>query len=162
MKNDINCALEKILPTVISNVEDDYKNVIEKYYKMYFVDSYGSLFNENKNINVERIISLEINSWKNRTSNEKKFLLIPDKALQEILSISNSAMSKAIDRIQNNVIITEDEFNSCYSKLYDNLKEVLEFNKEVAEVNLADAELDLKFAAGLSDVTSIRVGSYKR
>ena len=167
--NNIICQLvdsmeQSIISKVSSNME---KEKICQGYKEYLVLSYQPVVSEQQHDkdNTQQLFTFLLDTekqrWANSTIEEIRSLLLPDENFFELQRIAEEVFSKALHTATTKIAI---ENNNLYQKLFlalnMNAEKVEDFNKNNADEILSNALLDLGYAFGKSDVTSLRLSHY--
>jgi len=139
----------------IDLISNEFSNYITQKYK-YFNDKNVENTKRKNLINV--IIDKEINIWGNSDVIIKKQLVMHDENLQKIFYISSKSFAYARRKLTENMLLSETEANSIKLELNKYFNLVLDHNKEIAERQLSEINLDLDYATGkIENITSIRL-----
>lgn len=148
-----------IIELILGKIRAEYKDVVAKGYLNYLKNIYSDFeFNQNdykKVINILRTIQYE--KWS--TSSELYILkeLTYDENLLKIKSLSSNATSYAISRLETGKQISSETYIEIANQFDDLINKVYSFNRKEANLNIADGKMDLLFATGNSDNTSLRI-----
>lgn len=136
---------------------------IKNYYMDYIKKSYaefdnGQITDKNK-INI--LVELENNKWLNESPDYKKAFIIPDENLKRLSEISSFAYDMAKNRLKNDVMASDINLSEYLSKIEELKNKVYNFNIYLARELVSETILDLQYALGQTDDTSIRIGRIK-
>lgn len=126
-----------------------YKESIENYIAAGIEDKVNELIEEQTNL------------WKNKSLEERKSELLPDEAKENIISASNMALEMARQRIKEGKIQTDEELYKKLKEILEDTTQVKEYNKRKIKEAVSEGVVDLDFAYGLSEFTSLRIGRYR-
>lgn len=164
-KNSVlNEILNILIPEFLNNIDIDEQVFISNQFLIYFNDKYSSLDiselpEKAKEILINQIVNREFNNWKNATAEQKKSIIIKDESLQNLYILSHQAFSKAINRLNNNELISKKEANNLKKLLEETFNNIQEHNKNKAENELSEAMLDIDYASGIiTNISSLRLG----
>ena len=110
---------------------------------------------------VNELIEEQTNLWKNKSLEERKSELLPDESKENIISASNMALEMARQRIKEGKIQTDEELYKKLKKILEDTTQVKEYNKRKIKEAVSEGLVDLDFAFGFTECTSLRVGRYK-
>ena len=160
----MNDGVEKIYDNTKSIIEKKFfayeRDEILKSYKDYLYSRYGKFNNIEKGL--DKLCQLEIKFFENKDKNYIKSLIIKDYNYEELCNLSKQAKMYALSRINDNLLIDANSYNDIIksmNKIFDKIKP---YNKNAAKMVYSEAIVDLEFAAGLTDNTSLRVGRMNR
>lgn len=162
--NNINEMIDKIysntINLVLNGFEDKYIELIKQKYYEKIRKKYLTLENKIKNYNAsyEIFYQFEQSNWNKKTIEEKKSIFIDDINLNQIVDIASFSYESAKNRLINNIIISEQYANKLINKLKELDKNVLDFNKDLSNWYLSESIMDLSYACGKTDNTSLRIG----
>ena len=165
-------AIKKIydntINIVLNEIDEESKESISYFYYEYLNEIYKKI--DIKNINIEKAIqifsNLELLKWKNMSAIVKKMELIKDEALDNIRAISSIALNFAKQKVETR---NRNEENTCdtldkekadkyIQKLNTYLSQVKDYNKQLANYYVSEGIMDLNFASGKTNYTSLRIG----
>ena len=106
----------------------------------------------------EVILDFEKNSLELLTLNEKKSLYVEDKAFNKIRDISNNAVELAWQRKEKGILVLSSLVDEYERQLKELLGLVADFNENISEILVSESLVDLAYACGKSDNTSLRMG----
>ncbi len=157
----IEIIYNKTIKTFMYGLPDD--DNIKNYYMDYIKKSYeefdkGQIVDKNK-INI--LVELENNKWSNESPEYKKSFIIPDENLKKLSEISEFAYDIAKNRLKNDIINSNINLSEYLLKIEKLNKKVYDFNIFLASELVSETILDLQYATGKSEDTSIRIGRLK-
>ena len=154
----INRLYEENLPVVLDGIQDEYKEEVKVNYKKDLEDRFLEDYKDFKELDklYEILSRAEGNSWKNSDVNYKLYLLINDDALNKLSDLSSYGATKAIERQNNDTLISEEDANKDIKEMEKLLDEVKPFNKELAEELFSDGKLDYLNASNQTEYHSLR------
>lgn len=144
--------IEGVEPSYLEEMRKNYiKTLNLKYYDDYKdYDDFDMLF--------EAIMDFEKSSLEFLTPGEKKSLYIKDEAYEKIQEISRNAESLAWNRKETGEIAETPLCENYIYQLTVLLNQVADFNKNVAEILVSESLVDLAYACGRTENTSLRMG----
>lgn len=163
MKN-LNDLINKVYSNNIDIVlngfnEKDIDGVKKKYLEM-LTGQYAGIDKITNDFDkvYEKFIKFENSKWSRKKIDEKKRIFIEDPALNQIIDIASIAYQGAQDRLNNNTLMAKEYSSELINKLVELDKNVLEFNKDLSKWYLSEAGMDLTYACGNTENTSLRIG----
>ena len=109
----------------------------------------------------ERILMLEYNEWKELSLNIRKQMLLKDNALEEIINLTGQGQKWAMERVDSNTLISSEITEKYINRINQLLPLVQEYNNQLANWYVSEGTMDLLYACGKTDNTSLRIGRYK-
>lgn len=164
MNEIINLIYDNLLEIVLQDFSYEERDIIAKAYKAYLIDSYSNLIRNNSDDDgkvTQVILNMERIKWLNQTQDIKKSNLLKDEMLDKLGYLSNLALKYAMAKLQgklDEINITEEQASSYIEMMREYAKNVLPFNKSIADTYLSEGILDFQYAVGLSSNMSLRLG----
>ena len=81
--------------------------------------------------------------------------------LGEIINITSEGYKGAVERLNNNVLMSVEIAEKYINRINELLPLVQEYNKQLASWYVSEGSMDLLYACGKTDNTSLRIGRYK-
>lgn len=165
--NSVNDVIQKLYYNLINVISNDFeesdKKEIQVEYMKILNNRYSELpFNTTEYEKLyEKLFKLEYNEWSNLSLDMKKHVLLKDLALDEIINITSEAFKYAQERLNKNILISNEiaeQYISRLSELYDSVKE---YNKQLANWHISEGIMDLKYSSGQTENMSMRIGHIK-
>ena len=156
----VNLVFLKDVPEEMKdNLENLYKKNIETQY-LSLIEKIDSLEKFNKVL--EYIVRVETELWGNASLEGKLSYLVKDAAYNDLNALSLKIFQLARERQEKQLILSDAEQNQFRKQLDDLLSKVMQMNQNRAKILYSEALLDLNYAYGLSEFTSLRLGSYNK
>lgn len=152
---------DSIINYVLSDIEEENKSEISDEYMKYLSRSYSNLNISEENFDkiCDAFIKRETNRWKNRPENYKKSQLLKDENLNRIREISLTALDYAKKRLFDHTIQLEEvEAKGLIEQMEKCIKLVKPFNMNLAKTYISEGTIDLLYASGKTEYTSLRIG----
>ena len=164
MEEFINYVYDKTISYVIKDFSLKELEEVEKSYREYLEFQYSDVVNEtNIEKSKEVFTKVEIENFKNAPKIKKQIILLKDLALDEVKYFSDYARVYADERRCNDrIIITSDQARSYIKQMEQLVKQVRDFNLEIANKLLSESIVDFLYASGISDNMSLRSARYKK
>lgn len=161
----MNELIEKVTLEATKGVDEKEKvemqSKLENQLNYVYKDSIESYIAMGKEDKVNEIIAEQTNLWKNKSLEQRKSELLKDEAKENIISASNTALEMAKKRIKEGKIQNDHELYNKLKNVLENTTQVKYFNKaKIADI-ISEGLVDLDFAFGFTECTSLRVGRYK-
>ena len=161
----MNELIEKVTLEATKGVDEKEKvemqSKLEKQLNYVYKDSIESYIAMGKEDKVNEIIEEQTNLWKNKSLEQRKSELLKDEAKENIISASNTALEMAKKRIKTGEIQNDHELYNKLKNVLEDTTQVKYFNKaKIADI-ISEGLVDLDFAFGFTECTSLRVGRYK-
>jgi len=160
MTDVIKKVYDEMIFTVCLGIEEEYHPLIEQNYFNILMRRYSETdvrLKLNDYSKVYTIVrNIEYKSWVSLSPSAKKFLLIDDPALNEILCISNHGSSLAIQRAKDGSRISTEQANAMIQKMHELYASVHAENRFTAEKHISEGTVDLMFASGQTNGVSLR------
>ena len=158
----LNKVLKTLTPVLLENIPINVQNTLLNEYQKYLEDNYSSFndtySNEKANILIELLVEREFKKMKDLDQNDKKRLIIKDENKEKLFYLSMKAFGFAKNRVDNQVLITKEEYEKLKLELSETFELIKSFNKESLKFELSEASLDLEYAAGnITDIRSLRL-----
>lgn len=157
--------IEKVTSEATKGVSQDEKeemrSKLEKQLRYVYKDSIESYIAVRMEDKVNDIIEEQTNLWKNKSLEQRKAELLRDEAKEKIISASNTALEMAKERIKKGKIQTDEELYNRLKNVLEDTTKVKEFNKKKIEEDVSEGLVDLDFAFGFTECTSLRIGRYR-
>lgn len=155
-------VLTTLTPELLKNIPKGEQNLLLNEYQKYLEDNYNSFDDtysiEKANILIELLVERELRKIKDLDIDDKKRLIIKDENKEKLFYLSMKAFGYAKNRVDNEVLISEEEYKQLKQKLEETFKLVKSFNKESLKLELSEAKLDLEYAVGnITDIRSLRL-----
>lgn len=132
---------------------------IKNMYLSYIIRTYSRL--ELNDMNIGYYSDLEVIKWKDFSIYGKMSIISEDISLDELIKLSMEGLHFA-DQFRKEGIMLDKKIASEKIKLMnDLLNKVLKFNKELATYYYSEGILDFSYAAGLTNLMSLRTGRSK-
>lgn len=158
----INIVIDGLEQENIEIAKEEYKRQLKEYiltmeseikkYK-FIINDYEQLYNG--------ILKSEEEKWSNLPIGIKKNKLLKDEALNEIINISSEGYKKAEERLYNNKFTPIEYSEEKIKKLKELRELVKEYNKALSDWYISEGTMDLKYASGQTENTSLRIGHLK-
>lgn len=156
-QNIIKEVFKNTINIVLIDVPDDLKKEFYESYYRYLITRY--LKNDLKQQDVESIVNFEIRHWKRADCELKLHRILEDKAYDVISKVSSNAFDLAYKRLKDEQILIDEKTANNYIKiLEDNLDKVRSFNVERVKMVVSEGIMDLLYASGQTEDTSLRIG----
>lgn len=139
--------------------DDNIKNYYMDYIKKSYAEFDNGQIKDKNKINI--LVELENNKWLNESPDYKKSFIIPDENLKMLSEISSFAYDMAKNRLKNDVLTSDINLSEYLSKIEELKNKVYDFNIYLARELISETILDLQYAIGQSEDTSIRIGRIK-
>ena len=160
----MNSGVEKIYDKTKSIIERKFysyeRDEILKAYKDYLYSRYGKFNNIDNGL--DKLCQIEIKFFENKDKDYIKSLLIKDYNYEALYNLSKQAEMYALYRLRENSLIDADTYNGIIKSMNEVFDKVKPYNKTAAKMIYSEAIVDLEFAAGLTENTSLRVGRMSR
>ena len=157
--------IEKVTSEATKGVSQDEKeemqSKLEKQLNFVYRDSIESYVAAGMEDKVNDIIEEQANLWKNKSLEQRKSELLRDEAKENIISASNTALEMAKERIKEGKIQTDEELYNRLKNVLKDTTKIKEFNKKKVEEDVSEGLVDLDFAFGFTECTSLRIGRYR-
>ena len=157
--------IEKVTSEATKGVSQDekteMKSKLEKELNFVYGDSIESYVAAGMEDKVNDIIEEQTNVWKNKSLEQRKSELLRDEAKENIISASNTALEMAKERIKEGKIQTNEELYNRLKNVLEDTTKIKEFNKKKVEEDVSEGLVDLDFAFGFTECTSLRIGRYR-
>lgn len=157
----INQIYTNVINIVIKDIDEKDKEEVSSNYLKYLYSLYSDKkFNEEDYEKVLGVlIDIEKSRWLNREKNAKLYYLKKDECFDIINEISKKSYALAIKCLNDGVAtISKEEADQDIEKLRNCLDRVEEYNKDAAKELVSESMLDLEYASGMVDITSLRLG----
>lgn len=160
MQNEnIKRIFENTINDFLIGFNADDKDKIKNLYFSYLTRKYSKI-NLN-DISIKYYSDLEKIKWKDLSLEGKLSVISEDKNLDEIIKLSMEGLKAADDFRMNGNKFDKKTANEKIQRMNDLFDKVLEFNKGLARYYCSEGSLDFSYAAGMSDLMSLRTGRSK-
>ena len=155
--------IEILKPIFLKNIRDNV-NLISKEFSKYITEKYEyfnkkNMENDKREKMIKILIDNEINVWGKCNEIAKKRIVIHDENMENIYFLSSKSFGYARRKLNENVLLPENEAENIINELNKCYNLVLEHNKELAQRELSESSLDLNYAMGKNEnITSLRIG----
>lgn len=150
---------QKLINLILDGFSADERNIACQEYYNILINRYSSIdIDENKFI---KIIEIEYNEWKDLGLGARKHILLKDNVLKEIVNLTGQGYKWAEERVNNNSLVSVEIAEKYINRINQLLPLVQEYNKELANWYVSEGTMDLLYACGKTDNTSLRIGRYK-
>lgn len=160
MEELIKTLYDNLINIVLTDIDVSYHEVVKVNYMNYLKNQYFEAYKDFKDLNVlgQTLIRFEKLKWLDKNSDMKLNLLIEDEFLNKISVISSKAFDYANERKASGKLIDESVAENLINEMKQYFQKVLDFNKNFAQWCISDGIVDLIYASGKSNNTSLRMG----
>lgn len=159
MNEVINKIYNNLINVILKDIEKDYQEIVKSNYLKYLNEQYFEKYKDSNLDNLlEKLIKFETIKWEDKTKDMKLNLLIEDPALNNLSHIASRAFQYANNRKETESLIDEDIANALITEMKELLVKVAEFNTSLANWYFSESLVELNYACGKSDNTSLRMG----
>lgn len=159
MNEIINNIYDNLISVILKDVDEAYQEIIKVNYLKYLNEQYLEKYKD-KDLSslLEKLIKFEMAKWEDKTREMKLNFLIEDPALNELSQIASRAFKYANDRKETETLIDENIAETLITEMQELLEKVAEFNNNLANWYFSESLIELNYACGKSDNTSLRMG----
>lgn len=150
---------ENTIDMFLKNFPDTEFETIRKMYLSYLIRTYSRLDLDDRL--VEYYSDLEVIKWKDFNVDGKMSIISEDKNLDELIKLSMEGLQFADQFRKKNIMLDKKIANEKIELMSELLNKVLDFNKKLATYYYSEGTLDFSYAAGLTDLMSLRTGRSK-
>lgn len=129
---------------------------IRNLYLSYLIRTYSHL--KLDDIAVDYYSNLEVIKWKDFNIDGKMSIISEDKSLEELVKLSMEGLHYADQFRKYGTMLDKKIANEKIKLMNELLNKVLEFNKKLATYYYSEGSLDFSYAAGLTNLMSLRTG----
>lgn len=164
INNIITYIYNNMIGIVLRGFESTYVNIVSKKYMDILINRYSDIQFDIKNINdvCKDLFELEYDEWNAMPIDVKKHILVDDLALEKIIDLSSEALKYAKNKLYNNIVVSKDVTDEIILKLNLCYNNVADFNKDLAMWYISESTVDLDYASGQSENTSMRIGHLRK
>lgn len=161
MEKFINEILENIKDELFSGVDSKFYDELLISYKKYLFSTLKNikLTDDNYNKTIKIITEDNLNILKSYSPNFKLSLYIQDESYKKIYNLSMKGFNFALDKFNNNNMISINEANNYKNEMEKLLPDVYEFNYLSAMSLLSEGILDYDYACSDITYTSFRLAN---
>ena len=165
--NNINELIKKLydnlIDIVLNGFEEEFYQLVKKEYLNILNTRYLKYDNNIKNFEsvYEAFYKIEYIEWSSMPLNMKKNLFLKDDYLNKIIDITSKAYKYAKERLYNNKMISIEEAKNLTTELEKLLENVQKYNIDIAKWYISEGVMDLQYASGQTNNTSLRIGHIK-
>lgn len=157
----INTIYEKTKDIVLKDIKDEDKNEIANGYLNYLYELYSkkTIAYEKYDRFLNIVLDTEIRKWQGISSERKMQYLMHDNSLDVIYSISGKAYELAKEKYEKSLeyTVNKEEIEKDINTLINELKNVREFNKDIAKKFVSESIVDFEYASGNNKIISFRL-----
>ena len=150
---------ENTIDMFLKNFPDTEFETIRKMYLSYLIRTYSRLDLDDRL--VEYYSDLEVIKWKDFNVDGKMSIISEDKNFDELIKLSMEGLQFADQFRKKNIMLDKKIANEKIELMSELLNKVLDFNKKLATYYYSEGTLDFSYAAGLTDLMSLRTGRSK-
>ena len=156
----INSIYNNLIGIILKDVDNSYHEILKTNYLKYLNDKYYEKYKDYEDTSkiLGKLINFEMAKWEDKPGNTKLTYLIDDPALNKLSEISSCASQYANDRKEIGVLLDEGVAEELIKEMENNLELVADFNKSLSSWYFSEALVELNFACGKTENTSLRMG----
>ena len=159
--NDIiNKIYDNMIGVILVGMEEENYNEVSNEYKRILLNRYSSISINGRDPEelYDKILKIEYDEWQPMAPPMKSHILIKDKSLDQIIDIANGAYKAAKERLYDGKTISTEVADSNKTKMEELYNDVKEYNKALADWHISEGTMDLEYASGRTENTSLRIG----
>lgn len=161
--NFISNIYNEMINTILKEIEEVYIIATKEGYRKLLLNRYSTIDINETNYDklYQTFINLEHKEWDNLSAELKLNILVDDEHLNQMIEISGKAYQCAKTRLNNMGVISEKTANYYIEKMKNISEQVSDYNKELAKNYLSETILDLLYATGKTENSSLRISHIK-